>query len=113
MRALIVAAAALAVGPDAGGASNGFDRNTAAADRPVGGRLRTVDGRRVYVSDPTARLQTWTDAITQHTLLHENVKKLMEGFQYDAHPMGIFISTIGALPSARASDGTAAGRSVT
>jgi citrate synthase len=47
---------------------------------------------------PTAaQLQSWTDNITQHTLLHENVKKLMEGFQYDAHPMGIFISTVGAL----------------
>jgi len=47
---------------------------------------------------PTEKqLNTWTDAITQHTLLHENVKKLMEGFQYDAHPMGIFISTVGAL----------------
>ena len=47
---------------------------------------------------PTEKqLTTWTDAITQHTLLHENVKKLMEGFQYDAHPMGIFISTVGAL----------------
>jgi citrate synthase len=44
-----------------------------------------------------AQLTKWTDAITQHTLLHENVKKLMEGFQYDAHPMGIFISTVGAL----------------
>ena len=43
------------------------------------------------------QLRTWIDAITQHTLLHENVKKLMEGFQYDAHPMGIFISTVGAL----------------
>src|ERR1043165_3280667 len=42
-------------------------------------------------------MRKWTDAITQHTLLHENVKKLMEGFQYDAHPMGIFISTVGAL----------------
>src|SRR3954464_24112 len=30
-----------------------------------------------------AQLQAWIDAITQHTLLHENVKKLMEGFQYD------------------------------
>src|SRR5512145_816488 len=47
---------------------------------------------------PTEKqLQSWVDAITQHTLLHENVKKLMEGFQYDAHPMGIFISTVGAL----------------
>src|SRR5688500_5490779 len=47
---------------------------------------------------PTEKqLQNWDDAITQPTLLHENVKKLMEGFQYDAHPMGIFISTVGAL----------------
>src|ERR1041384_655463 len=30
-------------------------------------------------------------------MLHENIKKLMEGFQYDAHPMGIFLSTVGAL----------------
>jgi len=44
-----------------------------------------------------SQLHEWMDAITQHTLLHENVKKLMEGFQYDAHPMGIFISTVGAL----------------
>ena len=32
-----------------------------------------------------------------HTMLHENIKKLMEGFQYDAHPMGIFLSTVGAF----------------
>ena len=30
-------------------------------------------------------------------MLHENIKKFMEGFQYDAHPMGIFLSTVGAL----------------
>ena len=30
-------------------------------------------------------------------LLHENIKKLMEGFQYDAHPMGVFLSTVGAF----------------
>jgi citrate synthase len=35
--------------------------------------------------------------ITMHTMLHENIKKLMEGFQYDAHPMGTFLSTVGAL----------------
>ena len=47
---------------------------------------------------PTAvQLQTWNDSITRHTLLHENVKKFMEGFRYDAHPMGIFLSTVGAL----------------
>ena len=32
-----------------------------------------------------------------HTLTHENVKKFMEGFNYDAHPMGILISTVAAL----------------
>src|SRR5438552_15472223 len=47
---------------------------------------------------PTAmQLQVWTREITLHTMLHENIKKFMEGFQYDAHPMGIFLSTVGAL----------------
>ncbi len=44
-----------------------------------------------------AQLQSWVREITLHTMLHENIKKLMEGFQYDAHPMGIFLSTVGAL----------------
>jgi citrate synthase len=39
----------------------------------------------------------WTREVTLHTMLHENIKKFMEGFQYDAHPMGIFLSTVGAL----------------
>ena len=43
------------------------------------------------------QLQAWTQQITNHTMLHENIKKFMEGFQYDAHPMGIFLSTVGAL----------------
>src|SRR6266581_2052201 len=47
---------------------------------------------------PTAtQLSQWTQQITLHTMLHENIKKFMEGFQYDAHPMGIFLSTVGAL----------------
>ncbi|MCC7415764.1 MAG: citrate synthase [Acidobacteria bacterium] len=47
---------------------------------------------------PTAaQYQTWTRDITHHTMLHENLKKFMEGFRYDAHPMGIFLSTVGAL----------------
>ena len=47
---------------------------------------------------PTAsQQQAWTREITLHTMLHENIKKFMEGFQYDAHPMGIFLSTVGAL----------------
>jgi citrate synthase len=45
----------------------------------------------------TGQLQSWVREITLHTMLHENIKKLMEGFQYDAHPMGIFLSTVGAL----------------
>jgi citrate synthase len=45
----------------------------------------------------TAQLEGWIKEITLHTMLHENIKKLMEGFQYDAHPMGIFLSTVGAL----------------
>jgi citrate synthase len=44
-----------------------------------------------------AQLDSWTREITLHTMLHENIKKLMDGFQYDAHPMGIFLSTVGAL----------------
>jgi citrate synthase len=44
-----------------------------------------------------AQLDDWTSDITLHTMLHENIKKLMDGFQYDAHPMGIFLSTVGAL----------------
>src|SRR4029453_3424941 len=43
------------------------------------------------------QLAAWTREITLHTMLHENIKKFMEGFRYDAHPMGIFLSTVGAL----------------
>ncbi len=39
----------------------------------------------------------WRKKIRHHTMVHENIKKLMEGFRYDAHPMGMFISTIAAL----------------
>ncbi len=45
----------------------------------------------------SAQIQAWTHEITRHTMLHENIKKFMEGFQYDAHPMGIFLSTVGAM----------------
>ena len=44
-----------------------------------------------------AQHQQWTRDITLHTMLHTNITKLMEGFQYDAHPMGMFLSTVGAL----------------
>ena len=41
--------------------------------------------------------QDWANRITLHTMLHTNIAKLMEGFRHDAHPMGMFISTVGAL----------------
>src|SRR5688572_28931631 len=47
---------------------------------------------------PTAReLDQWSQDITLHTMLHENIKKFLEGFRYDAHPMGMFLSAVGAL----------------
>ena len=33
----------------------------------------------------------------RHTMIHENLKKFMDGFLYDAHPMGILLSTVAAL----------------
>ncbi len=44
-----------------------------------------------------SQLDEWTTELNGHTLLHENIKIFMEGFRYDAHPMGIFLSTVGAL----------------
>jgi citrate synthase len=41
--------------------------------------------------------QDWEQEITHHTFLHENLKSLMQAFRYDAHPMGMFISTVSAL----------------
>jgi citrate synthase len=47
---------------------------------------------------PTAAQQAaWTRDVMLHTMLHTNLSKLMEGFRHDAHPMGMFISTVGAL----------------
>ena len=45
----------------------------------------------------SAELDRWTDEITHHTFVHENVKGVMEAFRYDAHPMGMFISAVAAL----------------
>jgi len=47
---------------------------------------------------PTAaELAEFVTNITYHTMLHETTKKFLEGFRYDAHPMGMFISTVAAL----------------
>jgi citrate synthase len=44
-----------------------------------------------------AQAEEWTMHVTTHTFVHENIKKFMDGFHYDAHPMGMFVSTVAAL----------------
>jgi len=44
-----------------------------------------------------SQAERWTADIREHTFLHENIKKFMDGFRYNAHPMGMFVSTIAAL----------------
>src|ERR1051325_4766622 len=47
---------------------------------------------------PTAKeLDEWNAEIMRHTMIHENLKKFMDGFHHDAHPMGMLISTVAAL----------------
>jgi len=41
--------------------------------------------------------EAWVYDITHHTFVHENIKKFVEGFRYDAHPMGMLLATVGAL----------------
>jgi citrate synthase len=43
------------------------------------------------------QMETWTHHITHHTFTHENLKKMIDGFHHDAHPMGMFVSTVAAL----------------
>jgi citrate synthase len=45
----------------------------------------------------TAQLAEWDHLITIHTFVHENVKEFMQGFRYDAHPMGMLLASVGAL----------------
>src|ERR687894_358766 len=52
----------------------------------------------IYGELPTQQqLDTWVYEITHHTYVHENIKKFVEGFRYDAHPMGMLLATMGAL----------------
>jgi citrate synthase len=44
-----------------------------------------------------SELAFWSDQITHHTFIHESIKKFLDGFHYDAHPMGMMISTVAAL----------------
>ena len=41
--------------------------------------------------------EEWVHHITYHTFVHENVKDFMQGFRYDAHPMGMLMASVGAL----------------
>ena len=45
----------------------------------------------------TSHFRMWQQNIKHHTLIHENLKQFIQGFRYDAHPMGILIGTVGAL----------------
>jgi citrate synthase len=52
----------------------------------------------IYGELPTQeQLDEWVYEITHHTYVHENIKKFVEGFRYDAHPMGMLLATTGAL----------------
>jgi citrate synthase len=52
----------------------------------------------LYGDLPNAdQLEAWNGEVTMHTMVHENVKKFMDGFRHDAHPMGMLISTVAAL----------------
>src|SRR5271154_5017941 len=43
------------------------------------------------------QLANWSYHVTHHTFIHESIKKFIDGFHYDAHPMGMMISTVAAL----------------
>src|SRR5438876_11169793 len=40
------------------------------------------------------QLRDWSWNITHHTFIHEQIKKFMDGFHYDAHPMGMLVGTV-------------------
>ncbi len=44
-----------------------------------------------------SQLDEWTHQVTIHTFVHENIKNFMQGFRYDAHPMGMLLASVGAL----------------
>ncbi len=52
----------------------------------------------VFGELPTqAQLERWVFDVTHHTFVHEDIKNLFETFRYDAHPMGMLLSGVGAL----------------
>ena len=63
----------------------------------------------VFGELPTeAQLERWVFDITHHTFVHEDIKQFLQGFRYDAHPMGMLLASVGALstfyPDAKAID---------
>src|SRR5688500_19016885 len=47
---------------------------------------------------PNAKqLEEWMYHITHHTIIHRNIEKFIDGFHYDAHPMGMLVSTVAAM----------------
>jgi citrate synthase len=44
-----------------------------------------------------AEYEQWVHDVTYHTFVHENLKTFMQGFRYDAHPMGMLLASVGAL----------------
>jgi citrate synthase len=44
-----------------------------------------------------AQLQKWAETVKYHTYVHTNITKFLEGFRYDAHPMGVLLGVVGAL----------------
>jgi len=55
-----------------------------------------------------AQFERWVYDVTHHTFVHEDIKKMIEGFRHDAHPMGMLLSSVGALstfyPTAKETD---------
>jgi len=52
----------------------------------------------LYGELPTAdQLEYFSERIMSHTFIHEDLKRMMEGFRYNSHPMGMIISTLAAM----------------
>jgi citrate synthase len=52
----------------------------------------------IYGHLPSAdELSGWTEDISMHTFVHENMKDFMQGFRYNAHPMGMLLASVGAM----------------
>ncbi len=54
----------------------------------------------MYGELPTpAQMTSFEDIITNHTMVHENIRSFLNGFRYDAHPMAMMVGTVGAMSS--------------